>query len=51
MLMMKKLKKDQISLKPLFHVGGLCSKTLDGLDQVKKCMKFFNFCVSIMLLT
>ena len=40
---MKILKKKWIFLIALFRIGVLCSKTLDGLDRVKKCMKFFNF--------
>ena len=35
----------------LFHIGALCSKTLDGLGRVKKSMKKFDFHFFVLLLT
>ena len=35
----------------LFHIGALCSKTLNAISRVKKLIKFFNFWFSVMILT
>ena len=34
-----------------FHIGVLCSKTLDGSDRVKKCTKKFKIWFSVTLLS
>ena len=35
----------------LFHIGALCSKTLNAISRVKKLIKFFNFWFFVMVLT
>ena len=44
-------KKNQFFWLGLFHIGALCSKTLNAISRVKKLIKFFNFWFSVMILT
>ena len=44
-LFYEKFEKNEISIIALFHIGALCSKTLNGLSYVKKCIKLFHFFV------
>ena len=46
-----KILKNWVFVLHLFHIGALCSKTLDGLGRVKKSMKKFKSHFSVLLLT
>ena len=50
MFLYKIIEKSQIFLIALFHIGVLCSKTLDGLSRVRKYFFQNFFCFFVILL-
>ena len=39
----KDFENDQFFWLGLFHIGALCSETLNAISRVKKLIKLFNF--------